>query len=519
MTINIYRLLPRMIRSGFVFTFIMMVWFLSGSGMAIGQEIQDMEGSLLPDINPQDIEIRSQYQARFPGLRRQPILGFNPRPRVYQVDPNRTPYLESYEEVLAQLPVGEISRPDPPEYHSPLYPYPNHGYGRLGFGSFITPESEFHVNKEIGEDQWLRGNLDYRSSDGHLQDHPSSFRFMNLEAGYRGKLNPSSLLGISLEANSDFNRMLELSPAAYDLMDGVARKEYRGLNLDTRFKQYKNTIESWDFGLSGMIQDMEMISGNEEALLSDAGEWGIAADVNKSWTGERLHEIYGVKTDLQSGGYQRSEVNENEFWHLAGAGGWYERLFDYRTKLNASLMVYHVADAVENTSVYLAPDIDVEYYLMDEVTLSASVTGKPEHPNHMSYHRENRFLSPDNLLIHSYHLKGSAEISAEFLPGNKVNGGVSYQNSKNYPYYTRQDLSEDLEGEEVGFYLINFEDASVFKIFGGYSADFIPDRFWLNINAWWKSPRLLNQNSKIPFEENLGMQAAITVRPVKQLLF
>jgi len=43
--------------------------------------------NLLPDINPQDIEIRGVFKASFPGIRRQPYLGFNPKPRVYRIDP------------------------------------------------------------------------------------------------------------------------------------------------------------------------------------------------------------------------------------------------------------------------------------------------------------------------------------------------------------------------------------------------------------------------------------------------
>lgn len=496
-----------------------LIWIVSGPGLAIGQQGQDDEGSLLPEIDPQDIEIRSQYQAQFPGLRRQPILGFNPRPRVYQVDPDRMPYLESYEEVLAQLPVEEISRPDPPEYNAPLYPHPHHVYGRLGVGSYFSPETELYANTEIGEGHWLTGSLDYQSGDGHLQNSASSYRFANFETGYRGKLGSSTLMGLTLGVNSDFNRMPELSSSTVEMMDGSTRKEYMGFNLGARLKQFKNTIESWDFGISGMAQTIEVDAGNVPELTADTKEWGVAVDANKSWAGEQLHEIFGAVTDLQAGGYQLSESNENEFWHIVGAGGQYERLFDYRTKVDASLLVYHVADAVDNTSFYVAPDINMEYYLMDEVTFSASVSGKPEHPYHISYHRENRFLSPDNLLRHSYHLKGSADITAELFPGNKLSGGISYQNSKNYPYYTRRDLSEVLEGEENGYYQINYDHASVFKIFGGYSSDIIPDRFWVNVNAWWKNPRLTNEDIKVPFEESLGMQGAITIRPVQRVLF
>src|SRR5690625_7731725 len=57
----------------------------------------DVERSLLPDMDPQDIEIWSQFQARFPGLSSQAILGFNHRRRVYQLAYTRsTPIIDSF---------------------------------------------------------------------------------------------------------------------------------------------------------------------------------------------------------------------------------------------------------------------------------------------------------------------------------------------------------------------------------------------------------------------------------------
>src|SRR6056297_3363852 len=85
------------------------------------QDQQSDENSMLPEIDPQDIEIRSQFKARFPGLRRQPILGFDPTPRVYQIDPNRQPFMETQEQVVANLPVSELSRPNPPAYNPMRY--------------------------------------------------------------------------------------------------------------------------------------------------------------------------------------------------------------------------------------------------------------------------------------------------------------------------------------------------------------------------------------------------------------
>src|SRR6056297_713179 len=171
--------------------------------------------NLLPEIDPQDIEIRSQFQARFPGLRRQPILGFNPKPRVFQVDPNRTPFIESEEAIAASVPVGQLDRPDAPTYTPLSYADPATGFARLGIGSFVTPEADIYAIKGFGNKHWVSGNLSHRSSNGHLDEFDSSFR--NLDAVVRAhlRLSKSSLLKLDTGVFSAFNYL----PA--DRVDGV----------------------------------------------------------------------------------------------------------------------------------------------------------------------------------------------------------------------------------------------------------------------------------------------------------
>lgn len=108
----------------------------SGSGNGTGS---GSETSLLPEINPQDIEIRSEYKAQFPGVRRQPILGFKPRARVFQLDPNRMPYMESVDEVIMNLPIGTLSRPDAPPYSAWTPPDPETLLLTVSTSSAITP--------------------------------------------------------------------------------------------------------------------------------------------------------------------------------------------------------------------------------------------------------------------------------------------------------------------------------------------------------------------------------------------
>ena len=118
-------------------------WVSAQSGYA--------QNSLLPEIDPQDIEIRSEFRARFPGIRRQPILGFNPMPRVFRIDPNRTPFMESDKDAVASIALTQLDRPDPPQKKILKEPSRANAYIKAGMGNYITPELEAYVLRRLNE--------------------------------------------------------------------------------------------------------------------------------------------------------------------------------------------------------------------------------------------------------------------------------------------------------------------------------------------------------------------------------
>jgi hypothetical protein len=482
------------------------------------QQAQESEGSLLPDIDPQDIEIRSQYRARFPGLQRQPILGFRPGSRVYQVDPNRTPFLEEDEDIAAQLPVEELTRPEEPEYSFFPYAAPRTAYSRFGFGNYMSPELEFHANREVSENQWLSGSVIHTSGDGHL-NQDSSFRYFDLESNYRGKIGDRTVLGATLGVTSDFNYLPELQGENLDLLDltsNPGRKRYSDMHAGTRLKWFQNSIEHLDIGMNTWFSSIEL---DEEQLgfSSKVNEWGVSADGGYTFAGPRIQESYALNFDLQAGGYERVE-GESENWSVIGASGTYQRFFNYKTNLTATLGFYHITDAADNSVFYAAPDIRADHYLTDRVTLSVFLKGKPEHPGHFDYHSENRFLLPYNQLIHSYNLETAAEITVEPIPNNKIRAGISYLSGKNYPIYLRQDVETGIPVEIIpGPYIIDFENVTIQKAYAGIGVDLIRERLWFDVEGYVQNPRV-SADEKIPFTESYGLKGAISIRPVDRIL-
>ena len=64
---------------------------------------------VLPNLAPREVEIRGQLVIQFPALERQPLIGFNPPPRIPTIPADRRPLVEEYKqnrECHSILPLG-----------------------------------------------------------------------------------------------------------------------------------------------------------------------------------------------------------------------------------------------------------------------------------------------------------------------------------------------------------------------------------------------------------------------------
>lgn len=470
---------------------------------AAAQQQQD-ENSLLPDIDPQDIEIRSQFRARFPGLRRQPILGFDPNPRVYQIDPNRMPFMESQEQVVANLPVSELSRPAPPAYNGPGYSDSINAFGRAGIGSYLSPDVQFWGVHRLKSGGYIGGDVDYSSSDGHLDGQQSSFRFLDINGEYAAHLGRSTRLHLNGGFQNDFNHLYNLASLGQE----TPRKDYTGFNLGGTIQNFSNTVEGWAADARIRYFDTELQAGS---LSGDINETIYQGSFSRQWAGSRVEETFSVMAGAKGGVYGAS--SDQEGWTTVQAGAKYNRLFNYATHLRAKAQVYYVTDVAED-KFYLAPAVEVQHDITDDLSITGSLSGQPYLKSIEQHHENNRFLEPGNALVHTYSLDVSGKASLEYYRGSTLEGGVSYMSASNYPYYFRE-LSAD-PAPEAQFYNIGYMDASNFKIYAGITHQLVPERFWLSGRAYVQTPKLDN-GDRIPFTENWGVTSTLSLRIVKPI--
>lgn len=490
---------------------------------AVAQDAQQESGTqqtLLPEIDPQDIEIRSQFQARFPGLRRQPILGFNPRPRVFQIDPNRKPFFEDEETVVANLPIGVMDRPEPPNYMPLGYSDPKNGFARLGIGSYFTPEADVYVVGRLNDKNRVSANINHLSTDGHLDDFKDSFRNSKIEMRSVHRVSGKTTVQTNLGAKSMFNHYPGMVLQDGEPGDDNTRTEAFGTYGGFDLNYAETSLSGVRVALDGFSNQFDLTSDLPQ-LEGDAIEWGIKGLAEYSRLGSNVEEVHRLKLATSAGGFDPLD-SESGSWSVTKVTAHYERLFNYKTEVKAGAGFSGVTDAINDFSLYPVADVSVTHNLFSGLDLRAHLSAAPKVKNMGSIYSKNRYVDFNIQLEHQYEWRGLAEVQIEPVSGSTFSGGVSYQYIKNYLYYTRNSnvLNAGAQIPPVlteRYYGLNFENANIFKLYGAFSQDLKPDVIWIQADGAWQRPRLSN-DEKIPFIESLSIKGTIAFRPFSQLV-
>ncbi|MFV1883945.1 MAG: hypothetical protein ACMZ7B_05630 [Balneola sp.] len=471
------------------------------------------QNSLLPEINPQDIEIRSEFRARFPGLRRQPILGFNPKPRVFRIDPNRMPFMESRDEAVANIAITQLDRPEPPQRSILRTPDRTTGLLKAGFGNFVTPEAEGYFYHGLNTTSALTGNVNFRSSDGHL-DTPelSSFRYFDGDVRLHSKVKDDLQISTGVGFLSDFNRMFNLEPVFQNGIGETTRKDYLGFGGDVSITKTANALEGWEMTVGGNAFSVDLDAGST-TRTGEVNEQVINADFDKHWAGSRLYETFHIKATVSAGNYQYTGV-ESQQWLNTGVSLEYRKLLDFSAHITANAGLAYVSDGLSNR-IYFTPELKLRYNLKDAIIVTGSLFGAPDIQTVQEHHQTNRFLDFKTILQHSYTSGVYGEIAFQALEGNRIFGGISYELTKDYAYYQRTRPTGGLINS-FEFYGVEYGKANIFELFGGITQQLVPEKFWFDSRFYARRPKLANAGD-IPFEERLGVSGSFSYKPVNKL--
>jgi hypothetical protein len=400
---------------------------------------QEGTGTLLPDIDPQDIEIRGDFQARFPGLARQPVLGFSPEPALYRVDPDRMPFIESDEEVVATIPIGELEPALRPEQQFIDFVDRQRVFTRAGYGNMNSPELHFVSELPLGSVESLAMDLGFQSSDGDRDF--SSFKDLTGKVQWTRQAGSHRFgLGIDGSASSNYSPIpgptdqLVFGTDPIDLFNPL-RLTHNSFGVEGRWQQLQHAYRGWQsavtfrhFSNEGSYFDNEM---------HDAGENRYKIFINRFWEGTQLEQAFGVQARA-AGSFYNTIEGTSQYWLNNSVGTRYRQVFGLVHEVEAWLRFYQLYDPVHEFDLYLYPDIHYQYAGMGRFTGSVRVRGFVDNPSLEDFHSVNRFV-----LQHGGELEQERGLQIHLNAGlrlwdnSQIYTGLNYWQYYNHGYFSR----------------------------------------------------------------------------------
>jgi len=387
---------------------------------AQSEEAQE-PSTLLPDINPQDIEIRGDFRARFPGISRQPILGFNPTPRIYRIDPNRMPFLETPEQVVASVPFSQLEAELGPPRMFTSHPESSSILGYTGFGMFVSPEAELYASVPLNEHTAVHSNLNFHSSDGHLTDEQGTngaFRRADGSISINRKVNQTGLLGVQLRGRSDFSDMSRFQPRnnRTELHSGGVGLSW--LNIKSAF-DHTQLYASADYSQVNEIFNQNVMPITLPVVINEfeqSKEWAFNIGGVKSWAGNRIGHVFSIETDHQVGLYELDNSGKN--WFVSSLSGYWKKDSSNGSRLTLGLRAFTGFDEISDMVVRAYPHVEYSLTTKNGLRIGGLLSGELRNHGHENAFITNRSLISSNLLANEQRV--FSNLSAELDLGNLI---------------------------------------------------------------------------------------------------
>jgi hypothetical protein len=458
-----------------VFFFTVLLWMTPLSA-------QDSGSPLLPDIDPQDIEIRGDFVARFAGITRQPILGFSPKPRVFRLDPNRMPYLESQAEVVASLPISDIDRPQAPTYSSPSFPTRHRVLTTAGFGNYWSPEASVHGELQLTERSKLLFRSSILSSQGQDEAQPTSFRLLNGDVSFVRSTSSRSRLTIGAYGRHDFS-YLNMEPGLSAVVN--AQKQVGG---HLTWRTQRHTFSQTEFNLKS----------GYTALPFDNGETRLDASLSHSLTLPRIGQWLSMGLHTQNG-LTGWAVNEGRFAYHARIGS------TVQTTIGAKS--FYGWDEVNGATFFATPDIRVQFKHPSGVMLRGELGGAMSTSGLATDAEFNRFYTnfsqSQNEL--SWLARGLAQYAT--VTGVRLEVGTDFIHHSRIGYF-----------ERAGANLTrSYGKGFILKLHSSASIDIVPESFTAFGTVYLQNASLKNE-IRMPFHERYGASVGLSAKPTANIL-
>ena len=440
----------------------------------------DTTGAVLPDISPREVEIRGQLEISFPSLQRQPLIGFNPPPRVPELSETRRPFIEQYKLASADLPNTPLGQPDPPDVNSLTDVDAVNGELEASAGRYLSRILRAHLSGSLSSRSALYSRVVYNGSEGHiLRDEETDLRnpFDALDAmlGYQnigpragwgieldGGIDSYTLFGTNLLENDSLSSQVVL-PDRSGITGGAsfwARSQAEAaFNTDFRLR-YNGTRYETDL-FDATLTELSPLTRKERRLTS---ELGIGVPFS-------LGSFY-VTTKLSGAGLDNESLFDFTTYYLdLGSGFDFEISPQLHLRVGGRYLATSLMDAGQDEfTSYLTGDARLS--LFPTAGLKLYVRNQPGlTPNHLwGIFRTNPYVV-DRPTMQASLRPIDAEAGFNWFTGNvQLAARVGYMQSPNFQYFENEADSPDTGyNYRRGIFTIGYQDAEILTIAGDLS--------------------------------------------------
>lgn len=455
---------------------------------------QTQTGTLLPEIDPQDIEIRGDFRVRFANLIRQPILGFTNNQRLYALDPNRLPFMESEEQIRANMPIDDLDRPVAPTRRRIIYPQRTSLYAKGGFGRFNSPEASASIEAPIHAKTSFMGGFTYDGGGGHT-DENSAYRLMNFQGGISTKMGGRGNLRLMGTIHNDFN----------DTNNPDVQKDYMGAGIKAQYRRVTNTLTHTD-----VIAGYDYLSVGANNTKFTNTEHRFTARSTTQWAGNRVNDIFLVHGRLDVA-QNKGMDGVTQSWALIGLMPSYQMRQNYSSRITIGGRLYYGTD-ISGSKPFIYPDVKGEYFGLENIIVTGHLYGEATNMGLEGLHNANRFVGFDMNPENDSKWVADGRFDLNLLNAITVSGGIQYRLSPKYGYFQKSQLL--VPG---ALYNILYDNnMRQLRLQAGAQITIIPSLLTLHGTIYNQNHKL-DDGSKVPFIENTGLIAETQITPFRRI--
>jgi len=470
---------------------------------------QDAVPPVLPDLAPRDVEIRGQLEISFPSLQRQPLIGFNPPPRVPEIPPSRRPVMEDYAHAGTAVDRTLLEAPVPPAVARLGNRTPLSGEAELSTGRYLARRIHAKAIAPLPEGHDLRGIVDYVGSNGlEVAREPETVKNPADDFSARvdyGRTWSAVAIGAWVEGYADAYNLYGIVPGESSLVAPAPDRKAGSFGGGFRLSAGPNSVIDFEveLGASGENVDTELYPGGQiEDPTSDISESRgfLTASLGvPSGPGDLIIDVAGQTAGVDDSGFLGTSVQQGE-----ASVGYRFRTARFRLHVGGRVLTTSFEGEVggmptddRRSAVYLSPDIDLRFALSRAIELFAANSPAVIANSLGDLFAANPFLVSAPAMqpsISTVDGRAGANISTRDL---RASAWLHYQRSPNMLYFANS-TGSGAGRVEFGYFNALYAEASIFGI-GGEVGWSMRSGVQFSLGGKLNRSDLSDEDSRIPY--------------------